>query len=136
MHPPDFSLRHPCGLHITRDLPESEVTAVRGARVDQMGNGFAWHHLPVSPIGGGELGAALCYHLGKLVSISVRVGDSSIAECGWEDWSQANERACVKRTEKWLRALGYRPGNQRWYEIRVGYDIGSGSGGGVIRYHD
>ena len=132
----DFMFEHPCGLAITRELAETAVTAVTGGTPGEMGNGFVWHHLPVAPVEGGVLGMGLCFYHGTLVTVNARVGDPTVVEDGWDDWSEAEERACVKRTEKWLRTLGYRPGNQRWCEIWVGYDARGGSGGAVIRFHE
>ena len=131
----DFLYEHPCGLRIGRALREDEVAALCGGETRDMGNGFVWRPLPVAEVEGGVLVMSLCFYRGTLVTANVRVGDPAAVGQGWENWSEAEERACVKRTEKWLRTLGYRPGNYRWCEIFTGYDAKGGSGGGVIRFH-
>ena len=132
----DFSFDHPCGLRIERKLAEETVASVAGAVRGETGNGFAWYHLPVAPVEGGVLAMGLCYFDGTLVTMHVRVGDPAVVADGWDGWSETEEKACVRRTEKWLRTLHYRPGNYRWCEIFTGYDANGGSGGGVIRYHE
>lgn len=132
----DFVFDHPCGLTIGRNLAEDAVASLAGGTRGETGNGFAWYHLPEALVEGGVLAMGLCFFDGTLITMHVRVGDPAVTgEHGWENWSEAEERACVKRTEKWLRSLGYAPGNRRWCEIFTGYDARGGSGGGVIRFH-
>ncbi len=53
---------------------------------------------------------------------------------GWNDWSEAKERACATDTEKWLSNLGYKLGIFPWGEIWAGYDAKGGSGSAGVRY--
>ncbi|WAC17763.1 hypothetical protein OVA24_10965 [Luteolibacter sp. SL250] len=128
-------LHHPCGLRIARGMEEKQAVLLCGSTEEEMGNGFVWRHLPQAPVEGGLLAAGLCFYQGDLVTVSLRVGDAGSGSVGWENWTEAEERECVRRTGKWLRGLGYKPGNHRWCEISLGYDPGSGSGGAVVRFH-
>ncbi|RYD85879.1 MAG: hypothetical protein EOP84_00945 [Verrucomicrobiaceae bacterium] len=131
----DFRVLHPCGLRIDRGLDEKEVARAYGSAPEEMGNGFVWYHFPPAAVEGGVLAAGLCFHGNVLVTVGLRVAEAGTPGDGWDRWSAAEERECVRRTGKWLRSLGYKPGNYRWCEIRLGYDSRTGSGGAVVSLH-
>lgn len=116
-------------------MDEKQVARVCRSAPEEMGNGFVWRHLPLTPVDGGVLAAGLCFYRGDLVTMSLRVGDAGSGADGWESWTEAEERECVRRTGKWLRTLGCKPGNYRWCEISLSYDSRSGSGGAMVRFH-
>jgi|GEM_PF-5614100 len=131
----EFVLHHPCGLRIARGMDEKQAASLCGSAPEEMGNGFVWRHLPQAPVDAGVLAAGLCFYRGDLVTVSLRVGNAKPDTDDWKSWTEAEERECVRRTGKWLRGLGYKPGNYRWCEICLGYDPRSGSGSAVVRFH-
>jgi len=115
-------------------MAESEAALRSASAPREMGNGFVWYHLPEAPVDGGILATGLCFCQGVLVTVNLRVAAGDEIH-GWDQWDETEERACVRRTGRWLRSLGCKPGNYRWCEILLGYDSRSGSGGAVVRFH-
>lgn len=130
----DFAFMHPCGLWIARSLGEKDAAAYLRSNPQREGNGFTMHFLPLGTVEQGVLTANLCFYLGALVAVSLRVSAEMAGHL--QDSSCAvEERECVRLTGKWLRGMGYKPGHYRWCEILLGYDSFHVSGSATVRFH-
>lgn len=70
----------------------------------------------------------------KLIQLGLAVAESRYGE-SWKDATEEKERLRAEDTEKWLRGLGYPPGDYPWGSVWVGFDLKGFSGGAVISYH-
>ncbi|NRB75733.1 MAG: hypothetical protein HRU46_15340 [Verrucomicrobiales bacterium] len=130
----DFILHHPSGIEISSLLQPAEVARFDGASEDDMGNGVIWYSLPVSEIEGEDVTIRLCFAGNRLHMISLGLADENKYGSGWNDWSEAKERTRAAHTERWLRGMGYTPGQYDWGEVWVGYDEKGASGGAGISF--
>lgn len=133
MQPNEFQFDHPCGLRVSRYLPESQVATVEGVIPRDMGTGYVWYTLPVTILEGDFLAMSLCYHHGRLDSLLIRVSDED-PEPDWSQWSEDKEHAAVSKTTAWFEARGYPLGSYEWGTIWACYDPKSATGQGGIRY--
>lgn len=133
MQPHGFHFDHPCGLRVSRDLPESQVLSVEGVQTHDMRTGYVWYRLPVVTSEGESISISLGYHLGHLDFLWIRVTDGNL-EPNWSEWSEDKEHAVAQRTAVWLAARGYPLGSYNWGEIWSHYDPKSGMGSGGVRY--
>src|SRR5262245_7280044 len=97
----EFSIAHPSGLHIQKDLREEEARVVDGVTTRDHRNGYAWYYLPRAQIAGQEISMGLCFFHQQLDFISLAVvmeSDNST----FADWSPEKERARVDATSRWF----------------------------------
>ena len=134
MSTPEFVLKHPCGLTISRRLAESDVVAVLGTTKNDMGTGFVWYSLPLATIHGSQVAMSLCFLQSLLEHVHFALTDPALYSPSWSDWSEDRERLRAKHTEDWLRTLGYPTGTFTWGEVWAGYDCKGVAGGGGVRY--
>ena len=109
------------------------MAALTGVERNDMKTGYVWYRLPPGEIAGSQIGMSLCFHHGRLDSISVVDLDSSYGT-SWADWSEEKEKACAAATERWLAAIGYGVGTYPWGVVWAGVDPKTLDGSGGIRF--
>ena len=128
-----FSLAHPCGLHIRKDLLEPDVRVVRGVTSRDHRNGYVWYYLPRAQIAGQDISMGLCFFRQQLAFIHLAVVNEPHG-AGSGDWSQLKEQARAEATGRWLADVGYPAGTYPWGVVHAGIDAKTGDGSGGVRF--
>jgi hypothetical protein len=134
MEPAEFTLDHPCGVRINRQLRASVLEHIVGVHVTDMRTGYYWYVLPVAEIHGKRVATSLSFFGDVLQSAHFGVIDEHLYGSGWDGWTAKGERLRAKHTRAWLKAAGYPTGSFSWGEVWASYDAKSGQGGAGIRY--
>jgi hypothetical protein len=128
-----FSLIHPCGLHIHKDVREQEVGVAPGVTTRDHRNGYVWYYLPRAQIADQAIWMGLCFFKHRLEFIHIGVVDAP-DQSGWDAWSQLKEEARADAVGRWLAQLGYPVGSYSWGVVHAGIDPKTGDGSGIVRF--
>ena len=131
----EFIVEHPCGILISRELKESEMSSVNDAEKQDMKTGYVWYSLPATQVLGKNVAFSLCFFNGILTSISLALSNPNLYGSGWDNWSEKKERLRSKHTGEWLETNGYRLGSHPWGKVWATYDAKGASGGGGVQYN-
>lgn len=128
-----FSLEHPAGIHVSRDLPEAEVRDIPDVRRRDMGTGYVWYDLPSFRQGSEEIWVSLCYFKSALLSISVGM-ESPALPGSLHELSGTRELRRAEMIASWLDSKGWKLGRYPWGEVWAYRDPKTGDGCGGVHF--